>query len=120
MSRTAIEIICFVAVIAGFFYTTAQFKGDLAEQDRRSVRDAQAGCERSNVGLRRPLYDFITDAMKTRSAQARASTGAERVANEVAADRYRHRRVAMVNAVEDVAKAPGSPEVDCQSAFPSP
>lgn len=120
MNRTAVEIVLFLAIVAGFFYSGAQFHSEFAQRDLNAARATQAGCERTNAGVRRPLYDFITDAMHTRREQARVTTGEERVANALAADRYAHRRAAMVNAVEDVAKAPGSPEVACQDAFPLP
>lgn len=120
MKRSTIEAIFAVAVIVGFFYTTAQFKSEFADQDLKAARGAQAGCERTNDGLRRPFYEFVSGAAHNRMELAGTSTGAEHDANVAAAVEYRQIAALVIQAVEDVAKAPGSPEVDCQLAFPLP
>lgn len=80
---------------------------------KRSVQGVEAtrdGCERSNAGVRQPLYDFITAAIVAREADG----------DTAVADSYRVIRQAQVRAAADVPKSPGSPQVDCQAAFPLP
>lgn len=77
-------------------------------------------CERSNEGIRRPLFKFLTDAKKVRQAQVYTTTGTERQINKEAVRDYSNDISLMVEAVDDVAITPGEPFVDCDEAYPPP
>lgn len=78
-------------------------------------------CERSNEGLRTPLYEFMKGAEKSRREQARITTGMESRVNKATANEYKDIAEAMVLAVsEELRLEADRPEVDCEAAYPKP
>lgn len=121
MNRTVAEVIIFLAIVLGFFVVQSQIGSTARKQDTAQAQATQAGCIRTNAGVRRPLYEFLTAAIEASRQRAAAATDQPtRTANLVAAENYKHIRAEEVQAVEDVARAPGSPEVKCLEAFPLP
>lgn len=95
------------------------------EQYHRDVKGVEAqrdACDASNAGIRIPLYDFITGAIDKRGKEADdpGLSSAERADAAAAAATYKTSRQAMVRAVADVAKAKGSPEVNCRLRYVLP
>jgi hypothetical protein len=120
--------ILIIAVIAGFFIVQHQ---DRVNTDNalsqgfyqsaiKGVQKSRDGCQRTNEGLRQPLYDFISDAIRTRRHEAAASKDGQRVADLVAIQNYSQIRRSIVRSSSDVALSPGSPRVNCDRAFPYP
>ena len=81
-----------------------------------------AACERGNEGLRKPLFEFLTDARDIRLEQAAISEGEEKRVNERAAKNYNQQAEDMVTAAEKdgVLLEEGKPYVDCDAAYPAP
>lgn len=83
--------------------------------------DLIQGCERANVGLRTPLYDFLRDAESARKKSAQLSSGPEREANLAAAEDYGNGADIMVNSVPPGIRIEDDrPEVNCDKAYDKP
>jgi tRNA A37 threonylcarbamoyladenosine synthetase subunit TsaC/SUA5/YrdC len=114
MSKTKTNIIIIVAVLLVILVPAYI-------QDINAREDSVDACERGNVGVREPLYQFLIDAQQTRLAQASAaSSKKEQAINEQAAKNYQNSIDDMINAASDVAAEEGSPIVDCKKAYPLP
>lgn len=86
------------------------------------TRAAQVrGCERANVGLREPLYQFLNSATLTRKAAAQETTGELKQINLEAVELYKQETALMISATSDHPQSEEKPYLtDCDAAFPKP
>lgn len=83
--------------------------------------DSVNACERANIGLRGPLFDFFKTAETARRDSAKESTGNERKINIKAARDYKKESTSMVEAVPtEIRINQNRPEVECEVAYPAP
>lgn len=135
ISRGVIELGVLVVIATGFFVVQNDIRAEnrhtiavLSEQIEKDAHqelvdrteELRAGCEAGNAGLRRPLYEFIGHAHERVAAAAEIHTGTERDTDIEAKAAYADLQEDMEIAVEDVAKAAGSPEIDCEERYSLP
>lgn len=106
MSDRTLIIVLFLLVLV------LAWAGSLAGR-ASSRNDEVKSCVRNNVS-RAVLYDFLKSAEAARERDARAGD----VNSAKAAEAYRLDARRMVEAAAPLAARPGSPEVDCDEAFP--
>lgn len=113
-----------IVVGAAFWYAnylSAQRANDRIAEEHRTVQAQRDGCERTNEGVRAPMYDFFSDAIHARrQASLHADNQQDRQTDLEAVRNYQEDRQAMIDAAAPVALRPGSPLLDCRKAYPSP
>lgn len=122
-----IATVLLIVVACFFVWRQANQAGQQRAADRIAeetaiVGDLQAGCDRGNARLL-PVWDFFNSAVhKLETVDLPSAKGDPTATARVTASisEFQTDADAMVAAVADVAKAPGSPEIDCASAFPNP
>lgn len=83
---------------------------DMYQRDVDAVASQRAGCDRTNGGLREPLYGLLTH--EVREMQRKGNAAKVRFYEGLIDD--------MVAAAAAFPLKPGSPLVDCQLAYPPP
>jgi hypothetical protein len=113
-----------LSVGIGFIVTEARTQeGDvvLAREIASDVIEAgRMECERTNEGIRKPLFHFLGTARQSRLDEAERKSGTERQSELDTAAEYREDRRLMVESAGNISLRPNSPLVDCELAFPLP
>lgn len=101
-------------LIIGGFVTVDRINAGRSEQIRQTQVDA---CVRGNT-LRGALYRNTVRDYQTRAAAAAQFTGEAQRKITLEAEGGAKDAKALLRSVADVAKKPGSPQVNCEEAYP--
>lgn len=131
MTRRAFIAVTAIAVAYGLGLVFVQKEGERDvrdtvsqaqyQQDVKLVEEQRKSCNRNNLGVRDPLFDFIGTAVKRARREAELTKDPRlRAVNLIAAVDYEEQQQNMVDSAEPVAQYRGAPTIDCQKAFSLP